>query len=82
MWHVYILECKDRSLYTGITTDLARRLKEHNSKKGAAYTRCRLPVKVVYSESRQNRSQALRRENEIKALSKKEKMLLLCRDKS
>jgi len=77
MWHVYILECSDRSLYTGVTTNTKRRLKEHNSKKGGAYTRSRLSVKLVYSELYPTKSQALKREYEIKGWSRIRKKQLI-----
>ncbi len=73
-WYVYIVRCKDKTLYTGVTTDLKRRCEEHNSSnKGAKYTRHRRPVKLVYSEISQNRSMACKREYQIKSypLSKK-----------
>jgi putative endonuclease len=67
MYHVYILECADGTLYTGITTDLERRIEEHNgSEKGAKYTRSRRPVKLVFEESFKNRSDASKREYHIK----------------
>ncbi|MFK7852480.1 MAG: GIY-YIG nuclease family protein [Granulosicoccus sp.] len=78
-WHVYIVRCNDKSLYTGITTDLSRRLDEHNnSPRGATYTRSRRPVTLVYSDTAINRSAACRREREIKNLTKlaKEQLLL------
>ena len=68
-WHVYIVCCRDNSFYTGITTDLMRRMEEHNSaKKGAKYTRTRRPVELVYSEKAASRSIATRREEQIKKL--------------
>ena len=68
-WHVYILKCKDRTLYTGVTTDLKRRVEEHNTDKlGAKYTRPRRPVTLVYSEILKNRAHAQKREAEIKQL--------------
>jgi putative endonuclease len=74
-WFVYIVRCKDNSLYTGITVDLQRRIKEHNqSKKGAKYTRSRRPVKLVRSFVRHSKSDALKLEHKIKKLSKKEKL--------
>jgi putative endonuclease len=78
-WIVYILRCADDSLYTGITTDLERRVVEHNSdnKKGAKYTRVRRPVTPVYQESRDNRAMASRREYEIKKLTRSEKKQLI-----
>ena len=76
-WKLYILRCGDGSLYTGITTDLDRRLEEHRSGKGAKYTRGRGPLELVYSEECGNHSDALKRELEIKALSKTEKLKLI-----
>jgi len=73
-WHVYIIECKDAQLYTGITTDISRRLKEHNAKKGAFYTQNKTPVKLVYQEAMANQSEARKREAEIKKLTRKEKL--------
>lgn len=74
-WYVYILRCNDNTLYTGVTTDVMRRLNEHNTcnTKGAKYTRARRPLTLVYQESCLNRSQACRREYDIKQLSKKAK---------
>ncbi len=72
-WFVYLLRCRDDSLYTGITTDLARRLKQHNRGTASRYTRSRLPVVLVYREHQVSRSLALKRELAIKGLSKKEK---------
>lgn len=78
MYYIYILECSDTSLYTGITTDLERRLEEHNSSElWAKYTKSRRPVKLVYFEKRENRSLASKRENEIKKLSKIQKNELI-----
>ena len=76
-WFVYILKCSDDSLYTGITTDLERRLYEHNhTKKGAKYTRTKRPLKLVYSKSYKNRSVASKEEYRIKQLSHQEKSKL------
>ena len=73
-----MLECSDGTLYTGITTELERRLDEHNnSPKGAKYTRARRPVTLVYSEELENRSAASKREFAIKKMSKKEKLQLI-----
>jgi putative endonuclease len=78
MWYVYILQCTDKTLYTGITVDLARRLREHNSSKlGAKYTRSRRPVKIVYSKKFRNRSAASIAESKIKKLSRAEKTNLI-----
>jgi len=76
-WKVYILRCGDGSLYTGISTDVARRLEEHRSGKGAKYTRSRGPLELVYEENCPDKSAALRRELEIKALSRAEKLKLI-----
>ncbi len=76
MNYVYILECADGTLYTGWTTNPERRVKTHNSGKGAKYTRSRRPVKLVYTEQYESKSDALRREYEIKQLSRAQKLLL------
>lgn len=73
--YTYILECKDQTLYTGYTTDLERRLKVHNDGKGAKYTKIRRPVKLVYHEEFDNKSEALKREYALKRLSRKQKLL-------
>ncbi len=75
-WIVYILECADRSLYTGITNDLDHRIDEHECGKGAKYTRGRGPFKLLYTETRSSRSQALKRELEIKSFDKATKLKL------
>jgi putative endonuclease len=74
---VYIVECSDGTLYTGYTVDIDRRIKEHNSGEGAKYTRGRNPVKLIYKESFNSRSDAQKREYEIKQLprSKKEELI-------
>lgn len=72
-WCVYLLRCRDHSLYCGMTNDLAARVIKHNEGRGARYTRSRLPVSLVYVESARTRSEALRREYRVKRLSKKEK---------
>lgn len=78
MYYLYIIECSDASLYTGITTDLERRVAEHNSSKlGAKYTRARRPVELVYSKRFKNRANASRAEARIKSLSRKEKLALI-----
>lgn len=76
-YFVYILECSDKTLYTGYTVDIKRRLIEHNQARGAKYTRGRLPVKLVYLEQYNSISSALKREFEIKSKTKKQKMQLL-----
>lgn len=78
MYHLYILKCADGTLYTGITVDLARRVREHNfSKLGAKYTRSRRPVKVVYSKDFRSRSAAASAEFRVKHLSRKDKLKML-----
>lgn len=78
MYYLYILKCVDGSLYTGITTDLKRRIEEHNSSGlGAKYTRGRRPVKPVYSKKFRNRSTASREEARIKVLTRKQKLELV-----
>ena len=90
MYHLYILKCSDKTLYTGITTDLKRRVGEHNGKKsggksviklGAKYTASRRPVKLVYSKKFRNRSTASRAEAQIKKLSRFEKLKLIKHEK-
>ena len=77
MWYTYIIRCKDGTLYTGVTTDLSRRIKEHNNKKGGRYTRTRLPVKLVYKEKHPTQSAALKREFELKGWTKERKLRLI-----
>lgn len=72
-WYLYILRCRDNTLYTGITTHVERRLEAHRSGKGAKYTRGRSPLELVYREECGDHSAALRRELEIKKLSREEK---------
>ena len=77
-WFVYILECKDKTLYTGITNNLQKRVEQHNnSPEGAKYTRARRPVKCVYQEKQPNRSEATKREMAIKKLNRTEKLKLI-----
>lgn len=77
MHYVYIAECSDGTYYTGYTTDVERRIKEHNQGTGAKYTRGRLPVLSVYSEEYETRSQAMKREYEIKQLTREEKEAII-----
>lgn len=74
MYFVYILECEDGTLYTGITTDVARRFEEHRSGEAAHYTRAHKPMKILYTEEQSSRSNALKREAEIKKWSRAEKL--------
>lgn len=76
-WYLYILRCGDETLYTGITTDVEKRFAQHCSGKGAKYTRGRGPLELVYREECGDHSQALKREWEIKKLSRQEKMRLI-----
>ncbi len=76
-WLVYILRCSDGTLYTGITTDIERRLEEHNNGTGARYTRARRPVKVVFNINAKNRSEASSLEIQIKKLTRKQKIQLI-----
>lgn len=77
MWYLYILRCKDNTLYTGITTDVEKRLEAHRAGKGAKYTRGRGPLELVYTEECGDHSASLRREAEIKRLSREEKLKLI-----
>jgi len=74
---IYILECVDKTLYTGYTTDIDKRVSVHNKGKGAKYTKTRLPVKVMHQEEYKTKSDALRREYKIKQMSRKEKLNLI-----
>lgn len=73
MWVVYFLRCSDNSLYCGITNNIEKRIKVHNTGKGAKYTRNKLPVKLVYIQKVDNKSEALKLEYKLKKLTKKEK---------
>ena len=75
--YVYMARCSDGTLYTGYTTDLKGREAKHNEGKGSKYTRVRKPVKIVYSEEFDSKSEAMKREYEIKTFSKKEKEKLI-----
>lgn len=76
-WYLYILRCKDGSLYTGITTDVEKRLEAHRSGKGAKYTRGRGPLELVYREQCGTHSDALKRELAVKALTREQKQALI-----
>lgn len=77
IWYLYILRCKDDSLYTGITTDVQKRFEAHQNGKGAKYTRGRGPLALVYQETCGTHSEALKRELEIKALPREKKQALI-----
>lgn len=72
-WSVYILRCRDKSLYTGISTNIEKRIETHNQGKGAAYTRSRLPVLLLWQETNLSESAARKREAEIKRWTKTQK---------
>jgi len=76
-WFVYIIECKDSKLYTGITNNLERRIKEHNSGIASRFTRSRKPVKLVHSEHCLTKPKALKREARIKSLPRNKKLTLI-----
>jgi len=75
-FYVYLIECRDGSLYCGWTVDLVKRVEAHNSGKGAKYTKKRRPIRLVYSEECESKSEAMKREYAIKQLSRKEKEVL------
>lgn len=77
MNYVYILKCIDDSLYTGYTNNLEKRIKTHNSGKGAKYTRCRLPVELVYYEIYETKNEAMKREYRIKQMNRIDKLKLI-----
>lgn len=77
MFYVYILRCSDNTLYTGYTVDLDSRIDTHNKGLGAKYTRGRLPVKLVYKEIHESKSEAMKREISIKKLKKSDKLNLI-----
>jgi putative endonuclease len=82
IWYVYILECADGTFYTGITNNLDKRIKAHNSGKGAKYTKGRGPVELVYQESKQNKSEALKSEFALKKLTREQKLKIIDRYKN
>lgn len=77
VYYVYILKCKDKTLYTGMTTDVARRFKEHKRGKGGHYTRWKKVTKMLYSEEQPDRSSALKREFQIKSWPRGKKLALI-----
>lgn len=81
-WVLYMLRCRDGSLYTGITNNLEKRLEAHRSGKGAKYTRGRGPLELVYTEKCEDKSAALKREVEVKKLSRDEKIQLIGANKN
>ena len=81
MWYLYILRCGDGTLYTGITTDVERRLEAHRQGRGAKYTRGRGPLELAYQEKCETHSEALKREYAVKQLPRDEKERLICSKK-
>ena len=77
MWYVYIIKCADGSLYTGATTDVKRRFKQHKQGKGGSYTASHKVVKLLHQETLKTRGQALKREAEIKSWSRERKIKLI-----
>jgi putative endonuclease len=76
-WYLYMVKCKDESLYTGITTDLKRRVWQHNNKLGAKSLKGKLPVELIYSEEFYNKIDAAKREREIKGWRREKKLSLI-----
>jgi len=81
MYYVYIIKCKDGTLYTGITTDVRRRFQEHILGKGGSYTRIKKVNKLLHVEECENRSSALKRESEIKSWKRKKKLALISKNR-
>jgi putative endonuclease len=77
VWFLYILKCREGSFYTGISNNLEKRLKQHSSGKASKYTRARLPVILIYTEEVDTKSQALKREIEVKSLTRTDKIKLV-----
>lgn len=77
MWYVYIFQCSNNSFYVGITNNVKRRLKEHNSGKGGRYTKARAPVTLVYSEAYKTKTQVLKREAQLKKWTRAKKNALI-----
>ena len=76
MWFIYILLCEDNSLYTGLTNNLEKRFEAHKNGKGAIYTRSHKPLKIIYQEEFNTKSEALKRESEIKSWNKAKKLAI------
>ncbi len=77
MYYVYLIECRDGTLYTGITTDVKRRFKEHSSGRGGAYTQAKKVKKLLYTEEYKTRSEALKREAQVKNWRREKKLALV-----
>ena len=80
IWYLYILRCKDNTLYTGITTNVEKRLQQHRSGKGAKYTRGRAPLELVYQQVCKDHTEALKREAFVKKLTRKDKEALILKN--
>ena len=80
-WFLYLAECQDKSIYTGVSADVDRRLREHNSGKGGDYTRTKRPLKLIYVEPASSRDEALKRESQIKRWARRKKLALASGDK-
>ena len=81
LWYLYVVSCSDGTLYTGVTTDLVRRVHEHNeTKRGAKYTKTRRPVKLLWSRQYANRSEAQKAEYQFKQLFREQKLQIITRD--
>ena len=76
-WFVYIAKCSDQTLYVGISNDVKKRIEKHNSGKGAQYTKGRTPLKLIYTEKHKNKSEARKREIQLKGWSRKKKLWLM-----
>jgi putative endonuclease len=81
MWYIYILECNDKTLYTGVTKSLTKRLNYHNRGKASKYTRARRPVKLVFSEPHEIKTSALKREHQLKKLTRAKKLALISKSR-
>ena len=79
-WYIYIIECSDQRLYTGITNGIKQHINAHNQGVGAKFTKGRAPVKLKYNEQYNSRSQALKREIQIKSLTRKQKLDIISRE--
>ena len=80
IWYLYILRCKDNTLYTGFTTNVKKRLQQHRSGKGAKYTRGRAPLELVYQQVCKDHTEALKREAFVKKLTRKDKEALILKN--
>jgi putative endonuclease len=82
MWYVYILECRNKALYTGVTNNIERRLKDHQTGQGGHYTSCNRPRRILYTEEFKDKSEAKNREQQIKRWSKSKKLVLIKGDRA